>query len=85
MQGGEGSRVEGPGLLLEVELLLALILHFHGACPPQGDCRMQQRAATVCVPSIVPSAWFHELDRRERESVVDEVLFNDGLPAQLGE
>eukprot|EP00959_Pyramimonas_sp_CCMP1952_P417662 8750384-Pyramimonas_sp.AAC.1 len=72
MQGGEGSRVEGPGLLLEVELLLAFILHFHGACPPRGDGRAQQRAATVCVPSIAPRAWFHELDRRVRESVVGE-------------
>ena len=63
LQGEQVPLVERPRLLVEGDLWFAFNLHLHGACPEKRHGRMQQGAAAVCVPTIVPCAWLHELDR----------------------
>eukprot|EP00959_Pyramimonas_sp_CCMP1952_P246819 5158707-Pyramimonas_sp.AAC.1 len=57
--------------------------HLHGARPENRRGRVQQGASAICMPTIVPRAWLHELDRCVREHVVGEVLCHDGLSALL--
>ena len=84
LQGGQVPLTQKAlRLLVEGDLWLAFHIHLHGACPEKRHGRMQQGAAAVCVPTIVPCAWLHELDRHVRVRVVGEVSLQDGLPAML--